>query len=169
MSSDQKQAEIRLFQDYSGRAKRPEEAIDTGISATIRDIPPSENGQPHSVEVEFSYDSNGMIQLDARIPGTGQGVSLHHHPSPLRLSDEEKDLAFQNVKDLWKSSTQAKQYDHLIGKAERVAEGVAPERRADLAAAISEMKMALVGEDKKQIGKAADKLVDLLFELEDIV
>lgn len=169
MSDSQKQAEIRLFQDYSGRAKRPEDAIDTGISATIRDIPPSSTGQPHSVEVEFSYDSNGMIQLYAHIPGTGQGVSLHHHPSPLRLSDEEKDLAFQNVKDLWKSSTQAKQYDHLIGKAERVAETVAPERRADLTAAISEMKMALVSEDKKQIGKAADRLVDLLFELEDIV
>jgi molecular chaperone DnaK len=170
LSGSQGEAEISLYQDHTGKARLPEEAIFTGIKGSITDIPPSPNGEPHEVEIEFSYDTNGLAKLTAKIHATGQKIEFHYQPSAQRLSDEEKEEAFQNVRDLWKQSARAKEYDTLITKADRLMGSVPDvDKRQQLTLAVSDLKMALVSNNDTDISRAGDKLVDLLFEIEDIL
>ncbi len=170
LSGSQGEAEINLYQDHTGKARLPEEAIFTGIRGSITNIPPSQTGEPHQVEIEFSYDTNGMAKLTARIPATGQKIEIHYQPSAQRLSDEEKEEAFQNVRDMWKQSLRAKEYDTLIVKAERLMSSIPDEeKQQQLTLAVSDLKMALVSNDDEEISRAGDRLVDLLFEIEDIL
>ena len=68
MHSEQESVEIHLFQDRTGKATRTKDTVDTGISGTIRNIPPSPSGEPHSIEVEFSGSSIVTSSQRGRAP-----------------------------------------------------------------------------------------------------
>ena len=78
-------------EDNTGRAKLPKEAIDTGIEAEITDIPPAVDGVPYAVQVEFSYDINGIAKLKATIPNINKSVELSYGSSAKRMAN--KDIA----------------------------------------------------------------------------
>ncbi|MEH2317860.1 Hsp70 family protein [Nostoc sp.] len=117
--AEQQQVEVRLYQDKTGKAKLPIDAIDTEITGQITDIPPAPNGNPYSIEIEFSYDINGIAKLTASIPDIRKSVEIAYGHSDKRMSDEEKRAATERSQDLWKQNARAKQYESLINKAER--------------------------------------------------
>ena len=167
VTTTQTEMEIHLYQDHKGTARFPCDAIDTGILATIRDIPQSTSGVPHPVEVSFSYDINGLVKITASIPNTGQAVDLEYRANAKRLTTEQKLESLSRVEDLWRSSPQAKQYEALIGKARQVLETLPEETRKGLSLAIKELQDALIANDESKIEVSGDRLTDLLFDLEN--
>lgn len=167
LRADQKRLEVRLYQDNTGRAKLPNEAIDTEIVAEITDIPPAADGHPYSVEVEFSYDINGIAKLKASIPNINKSVELSYGYSVKRMGSKDIAEAASRLKELWKQNAKAKQYEGLINKAERYMAGIPPQERSPLSDIVMELKKALMNDSIEEIQKAGDRLVDFLFDLEN--
>ncbi|MHC5718859.1 MAG: Hsp70 family protein, partial [Nostoc sp.] len=71
LHAEQQEVEVRLYQDKTGKAKLPIDAIDTELTGNITDIPPAPNGNPYPMEIEFSYDINGIAKVTASIPAIG--------------------------------------------------------------------------------------------------
>jgi molecular chaperone DnaK len=167
LHAQQKQVQLCLYQDHEGTAKRVVDAHATGLSAEIEDIPVSETGEPHPLEVDFSYDLNGLIQLRARIPTTGQEVALMTSRDGARSLDP---AAFAQSKakvdDLWSRSPLANRYEGLIRKAERMVPELRPEDRKKVHQATAALQEALASGDESRVEKAADRLTDLLFDLD---
>lgn len=189
VSPDQREVEIHLYQNHNGKARLIEEAIDTGISGRMVDIPPALYGTPHPIEVEFSCDSNQTIKLRASIPGLGKSVEIAYDYNAARMTPEELDRGRWNLQELmdseeflpsdsevnllpqnddWKKHPDARQYEPLISKAERLIDEV-PEHRDALDAASAELKRSLSAGDIEEVRVAGDKLTDLLFDLDSAV
>lgn len=162
---NQQQVTINLFQDPSGRAQLPEQAIFTGQSGSINDIPPATNGMPREVEIEFSYDLDGIARLRAKIPATDREVTISHEITPHRLHDSERALAKQNVLELWEMNPDHRNHMGLIRKAERLLPNLVYPNNHRLEIALIELKGALGECDDSAVAYAEKKLTDLLIEL----
>ncbi|MBW4632465.1 MAG: Hsp70 family protein [Iphinoe sp. HA4291-MV1] len=167
LRADQKRLEVRLYQDNTGRAKLPNDAIDTGIATEIIDIPPAPDGHPYPVKVEFSYDINGIAKLKASIPNINKSVELSYGYSAKRMGSKDIADAASRLKELWKQNAKAKQYEGLINKAERYMAGIPPQERSPLSDIVMELKKALMNDNIQEIQKVGDRLVDFLFDLEN--
>lgn len=167
LHAEQQRVEVRLYQDHTGKAKLPVDAIDTGIFGEITDIPPSPNGEPYPLEIVFSYDIDGMAKLTASIPYIGKSVEIGLGHSNKRMSDEEKRASTERIQDLWKQNERAKQYESLINKAERFMAGIPPQERSPLSRAVMDLKEALVTDNSKLIDESGNRLIDMMFEWEN--
>ncbi|MBW3624386.1 MAG: Hsp70 family protein [Armatimonadetes bacterium] len=164
---DQRVVELKVLQDHLGTARLPQDAVETGITGTIQDIPPSLSGLPHPVEVEFSYDIDATIHLKARIPATGQEIAIRQNLSAKRLSEGEKEAAREEVEELWKRSDQARRYEPLLDKAAAIMREVPATEMPSLAPTVARLKRAMAGNDPTEIEAAGDQLTDLLFDIEN--
>jgi molecular chaperone DnaK len=167
MHEEQDSVRIKLYQDHSGKAQLPIEAIDTGISAEITDIPASKDGKPHDIEVEFLYDINGIAHLKARIPSINKSIDLSYGHSDGRMTEEEKQAALERADRLWLENEKSRQYESLIYKAESFMSEIPAEERSPLSRAVLELKEALITNDDSSIQTAGETLVDLMFDLEN--
>ncbi|MEH2335957.1 Hsp70 family protein [Nostoc sp.] len=169
LHAEQQQVEVRLYQDKTGKAKLPIDAIDTEITGQITDIPPAPNGNPYPIEIEFSYDINGIAKLTASIPNIRKSVEIAYGHSNKRMSDEEKRASTERIQDLWKQNERAKQYESLINKAERFMAGIPPQERSPLSRAVMDLKEALITDNSRLIDETGDRLIDMMYEWENQV
>jgi molecular chaperone DnaK len=167
MHSEQTSVEVHLYQDHKGDARFPSDAIDTGISAEIPDIPIAEDGTPHALEVDFSYDLNGIARLTARIPRTGQRMELSFENSATRMNPEDLRESRERVQDLWRQHPKAKRYSATIAKAEQMLDNVHAEVHSRLKAAIKNLQVSLETGEDARIDAAGGALTDLLFDIEN--
>jgi molecular chaperone DnaK len=165
LHAEQEQVEIRLYQDNTGKAKLPSETIFTGITGEITNIPPAADGNPYPIEVEFSYDINGIARLKAAISGTNKSVEITYDRSPQRMDVQDKFNATERIKDLWKQNAKSKQYEAVINKAERFLAQIPPQEREPLSQIAIDLKVALATDNVEQIEKWGNLLVDTMFEM----
>jgi molecular chaperone DnaK len=166
LSAEQNKVVISLYQDHTGKARLPIDAIDTGISAEIIDIPPAVDGNPYAVQVEFSYDINGIAKLKAIIPDIGKTIELAYNQSDKRMDKQDKENAAKRVKKLWKQNIKAKEYEALINKAERFMLQIPQQERSPLYEIVMSLKEALINDNTQEIQRMGDCLVDIMFSFE---
>ncbi len=63
------------------------------------DIPPADAGQ-EAIDVRFSYDINGLLEVDVSIPSTGQTIQKVIDRTPIGISDEMKAQSHQRLAQL---------------------------------------------------------------------
>jgi molecular chaperone DnaK len=164
---EQTSVEVKVYQDPKGGARRLVDVEDIGLTGNITNIPISVTGAPHPVEIEFSYDLNGIIELSARIPTTGQQIDLRYEASHLRLDDIGKQEAKERLEELWSKNEKAVRYRALIDKATRLRDEVDADIRQNIDIAIDTLKTALVENNDGAIETAGDNLTDLLWDIEN--
>ena len=157
---------IRVYQDHSTRTKRLDDKTETDVKTEITDIPRSVDGTPHDLEMNFAYDINGVITLDALIPATGQKATLKFDKSLTRPTVEDKAAAQQQVDALWTKSPLAARYEGLIARA-NTAVAASPADRAKVQTAVAALQEALGRNDEAATKATSDALTDLLFDLQD--
>ena len=179
LHTDQKEVVVHLYQDHTGKAQLPAQAIDTGLNGKITDIPPALLGTPHAIEIDFTYDLNGCAVVTATVPGVGKSVRIEYAPASNRMSDEEKAEAAERFKALSKNEpvrkvsfaahkqNNFKRYQPIIKKAEGLIADAEGGAAYSVQAALDELLTTLNGEDDARIQQAADKLVDTMFDLEN--
>ena len=167
LHENQQEVEVKLYQDHKGTARLPSDAVDTGLSGKITDIPPAPDGTPYPVEVEFSYNTNGIATVKATIPAIGKSTEITYGKSDLRMDEQDKAEATERIRDLWRNNEKAKRYEGLIERADRFMAGIPPQERSPLSRAVTELKEALTVDSKEEIDKAGDRLVDLMFDMEN--
>jgi molecular chaperone HscC len=85
MHDDQRQV---VFKIYQGESRKVEDNIPLGKIEIP--VPPQRAGSV-SVDVRFSYDINGLLEVDVKVPGTGETRQLV-------IVDEETDLNSAEMK-----------------------------------------------------------------------
>ena len=137
-------------------------------------IPPAPRGMPR-IEVSFDIDANGIVNVTAKDLGTGkaQNVTLK---SSSNLSKEEIErkvkeaeayaaedkIRRQEVETRNKAEHQIYQTEKTLKELE---DKVSPEEKAEIEAAIEEVRSALAGEDQEAINQTSDALTEHLYKL----
>lgn len=168
LHENQDAVQVEIYQDQSGTAALIEDANFTEISGEISNIPPALDGRPRSIEVEFSYDINGLVKVEATIPSTKQTVSIVYNTVAARLTEEEKAASQLRLNEIWTSKGSNKRYANLITRAlERLKQLDDEKSKEKVRQLVKGLKDAILSEDVGEINTAADVLTDMLFDLDN--
>lgn len=132
----------------------------------ISGIPTRPAGEER-IEVEFSYNLNGMLEVSATIPSSGEQASVE-----INMMEYEQEFGEQPDVDVskWKDSPLAKQFRTVIRRAERRLKNEAvqnmPFYRDDLEECLFDLKLALIEEDLETAEQMEEELLDMLSEFE---
>ena len=165
ISPDQRGVKVSLYQSFDGSARFPHEAREIA-QARIDDIPPALYGDPHPIEIEFSYSLDGTIEVLARIPGIGKCCEIAVKTGDDVMSEEDLVAAAERVRDAWKQNPAAERYQALIARAEGAMEQSPSADHHQVSGAIADLKSALASRDDDAIKAAGDALTDILFDLQ---
>jgi molecular chaperone DnaK len=135
----------------------------------LADIPPAPRGMPQ-VEVTFDIDANGILNVGAKDKATGKEQKIVIKASSGLTEDEIK----QMVRDAEAHAEEDKKFrelaetrnraDALVHASEKtlkdLGDKVAPDDRAKVESAVSDLKTVLRGDDKDIIEKKAEALAE---------
>jgi molecular chaperone HscC len=160
LDDHQKSIGVRVFQGESRRAKNN---ILLG-TLDVR-VPPAPAGQ-QVVEVRFTYDTSGLLEVDAIVLSTG----AHHHllieGNPGRLSSGEIEKRLAVLAGLKVSPRDQAENVAALARAERLFEELLGEQRRAVGEWISHFLAALDAADPRQIGFSRAQLLQRLDQVE---
>jgi len=184
-TSDDYQSLIRI-EVYQGDAPMCANNLKVGeFELQLVDRAPA--GAP--VEISFSYNLNGELEVTASALGASRRVVMR--PSPQHLTDAEKKVARARLEKKWaaeppppsnatgetqtpamaalderaRHSPLYPRVAPLFAKAEQVLPGLAAGPRTRLDVLLLEMRTALIANDERAVGVIEQALTNLLFEL----
>ncbi|MDE6888844.1 MAG: Hsp70 family protein [Eubacterium sp.] len=159
-SSDyQTVAHIEVYQGESNTASRNHFLGDF----EIRGIP-SKKAKAERIQVEFSYNLDGMLNVKATIPSTGADASIEINMMQEQATEEE----LTDVSK-WKDAPHAKEFRTVIRRAEKVLKNPDvqsdPFLKKDLEESIYDLKEALILDDLELAKVCEADLMHMLDEL----
>ncbi|MEJ5169908.1 MAG: Hsp70 family protein [Fimbriimonadales bacterium] len=160
---DQTEMELHLYQDVHN-TKQLEDCVPTGSSGVITGIPPALYGEPHKVEVDFSYDQNHIVQVTATIVGVGKSTTIRLQSDSLLPSEAGGAAAKSKIDQLWQSSPLAKQNERLIERAQEAIRSGHPKSEM-LEALVADLKAKIATNNADAARSIRQRLIDLLAEV----
>jgi len=157
---------IRIFQ-----GEREQAAANKFLGQfDLTNLPPAQRGMPQ-IEVTFDIDANGILNVSAKDKATGKEQSMVVKPSS-GLTDEEVDKMVDDAKrhekedrEFHELASAKNQADGLIHSTEQsltaLGEKADVKERAAIESAISELKEAIKGNDKRVIELKTQALMAL--------
>lgn len=125
---------------------------------TVGDIPPGPAGS-EQIDVEFSYNQNGILQVSACIVSTGKSASVTISMDSVSLPDEKNS-------EEWKKSPIAREFRSLIRRAEKILRawrtGEDTERVGELETMIGQLKYAVMKEYRSRAEEIEERLREFL-------
>ena len=152
----------------------------------FEDLKPEAPGIPPRITVQFDFDVNGILHVSATDRGSGKVATktvtaARAHLSPADISNTRSSLeelealslgSSQNGhdEDEWDEAAMVvepdSEIDALISKARRAIERNQGDR-LELQSAIAALEQAARKDDDEAIEEAADRLLDMLYDIED--
>lgn len=127
---------------------------------SVHGIPPKKAGK-EDIEIEFSYNLNGMLDVKASILSTGEAASIQINMME-DFSDEDERMDVSN----WKDSPYARQFRTIIRRAERALKDSQEQEdfylKENLEEYLYELKKAIIEEDPDEAHAAEEDLLNLL-------
>ena len=151
---------LRVFQ---GESRRARDNILLG-ELTVH-VPRAARGQ-QSVEVRFTYDTSGLLEVDATALGTGAQYHLLIEGNPGRLSPAEIRQRLAALAHLKISPRDQAENVAALARAERLFEELLGEQRSAVGDWIGEFLAALERGDPRQIGISRALLLQRLDRVE---
>ena len=131
---------------------------------SLKGIPSRPAGE-EAIDVRFSYDMNGVLDVDATVVSTSKSATFTIESAPGKLSQKEIDEARQRLKRLKFHPRDALPNVTALARAEAIyVELVGPERQR-LGECITELRGALDAQDRAAIEAARVTLVRVSLEL----
>ena len=170
-TDNQKAVEIRVYQGED-RFVRNNVFLD---AYTVDGLPPRP-ASGESVDVTFTYDINGILNVKTRVNSTNKEAVLVVDKSGQRMSPLERDQAKERLDRDWKPGGAALgapkapenegEIDRLLRLAETKAPALPDAQRKALLAEIEALKAARAAKDAAATSRAEAALTDLLFDLD---
>lgn len=173
---EQDSVKLNLYQTQNANTRNLEEVIETGITSSIEGIPCSRTGRPHLFDVEFTYDKNGLIELMAMIPATGQSTLLHANAIEIQekvRNIEKMNRIFGNLQATQQENSSSegfsnpteypKKFQTVIQKAEKQLsenQGSA-ETRTTLKSFLDSLRSALDSKDMEKAERFYERLTNV--------
>jgi molecular chaperone HscC len=160
VADNQRHVAVRVFQGESRLVKDNVRLGEIDIA-----VPPAPAGK-EGIEIRFTYDTSGLLEVDVTTLSTGRRETLviEGNPGVLAPNEIKKRLA-----DLAKLKMHPRDDIHnrtLLARAERLYEERLGDVRATIGEAISTFSIALERQKPEEIEQARRKLSDMLDELD---
>ena len=137
----------------------------------IGNIPFARAGE-EKIQVSFSYNLNGMLEVEAEIMSTGEKADIE-----INLMDQEADVSQTKSIDLetWREAEHARQFRTIIRRAEKILHKLEEEKldpgdeRFDLMLELEDeldyLKECIILEDMKEAKESEKCLLELIEEV----
>lgn len=155
------QTQIKL-DVYQGENLKPENNVHLGFLAV--DVPRARAGQ-ESVDVRFTYDVNGALEVEATVHSTNQAYRRVFH-NRTGLSDEEIDKRFKDLANLKIAPREQAENRLLIERAERIYAESLGDRREEIVMALQGFELAIDDPLNAHPERDREAFGDLLARLE---
>ncbi|WP_456279024.1 Hsp70 family protein [Bacillus sp. AK128] len=130
----------------------------------LEGIPSASRGQ-EAIDVKFSYDINGTLQVEATIVSTGRKASAIVKTQAGTMTEQEVNAARSQVEKDYQQSELFKEVKSVITRGERMLNSVDGLEKEKLISLLQNIKIALEKNDRALVQKYEEELTDLLIEL----
>ncbi len=148
---------------YEGESRRVEENRHMG-SLRVKGIPKGPAGQ--GVEVSFTYDVNGILEVEARVAGTDKFVRKIFTRDSRTLSEDALKRAAARIRKLKDDPLKKIEYRDLMLRAELLWKDLPPEGRSMLAGAIGDFESAIAGRNPDELRTAYATLFEVCEQID---
>lgn len=156
------QQEVRI-EVYQGESRRLEANVRLGSISLP--LPPG-RAREREVLVRFTYDINGLLEVDTRVAGTEVRRSLVIEGNPGSLSPEEVKARLRALQALKVHPREQMENRTLLARGDRLFAESLGEKRMLVAAAVARFEAVLGRQDRREIEVARQELARQLDELE---
>jgi len=125
----------------------------------IRDLPPSETDGPRRVDVRFTYDLNGLLEVEVTFPGLERKEALVLQSEEGRLTDAEVEKARQAMARLKFHPRDSLPNTAALAKGEELYAELRGNDRQRLGWAIHNLRAALEDQEPETIREAREYLL----------
>ncbi len=165
LHTEQDILEMNLYQNDGMPTFEIEEVDATGAKVEITDIPVSDSDEPHPVLVEFNYDLNGIIELKATIPTTGQTAACEWNQDSKRYSQADMQKQSRDVEALWRTNPRFRLIGGMVGKIEAAMPTLSDAKRREALVIVRDARNALESQSGVDLESIEDRLADFVAEL----
>ncbi|MEM8943770.1 MAG: molecular chaperone HscC [Planctomycetota bacterium] len=144
---------------YQGEHRRVEKNLKLG-ELTVSNIPPGPAGQ--EIYIRFTYDLNGLIEVEAYAGGTGKKFSTVLTQHAAELSQDDVQAAIERMQQLKYYPREDMAVQRLLRLGERLVSEVSPFHRDQLEGAVDSLEHAMNSGDKEMVEGAQQTLVQVL-------
>lgn len=125
----------------------------------LSDIPPAPAGEQR-VKVKFTYDVNGILQVEAIILSTGKNAGITIETTGVEM-DKEVDL------ESWEDVKGSRKYRRFIKKAEKYISEHHDADSYELESLLKDLKKAIIAGDSELAEVLDQDITDMMYELEE--
>ena len=151
------------LQVYQGEARMVKDNIALG---SLKVPLPQGTEQERAVEVRFTYDINGLLQVEGKVAKTGQVYSVVIEGNPGVLSDEEIQQHLKSLAELKIHPRDQIENRTLLARAERYYEQLRGEQRDWMGRQFMAFEQLLALQDARRIAPGQRTLRDILDQLD---
>ncbi len=126
----------------------------------LSDIPPASAGD-EKIKVKFTYDVNGILQVEAIVMSTGKNANITIETTGVEM-EAEVDI------ETWESAEGARKYRRIIKKVDKyISESEDDEEIFELDSLVKDLKRAIITGKKDLAEELEEELTDIMYELEE--
>ena len=130
-------------------------------------VPPAPAGT-EKLNVRFTYDINGLLEVEVKILSTGEIKSVIIEKSPGILSDDEIEKRLKELEKIKIHPRDQEQNRLIIARGERLYQELLGDKRMFVAKLISEFEGILNTQDMSKINEMAKSITKIFDELENL-
>ncbi|WP_298836677.1 Hsp70 family protein [Clostridium sp.] len=124
----------------------------------LSDIPEARAGEER-IKVRFSYDVNGILQVEAAVLSTGKNANITIETTGVEM-DKEIDV------DAWDEAQGSRKYRRLIKKVEKYMCNNEDKDSLEMDGLLRKLKRAIIQGDSELAAEIDEELTDWMYELE---
>ncbi|MBK1811973.1 molecular chaperone HscC [Clostridium sp. YIM B02505] len=151
------------LQIYQGESRRVEHNIKIG-ELNIK-VPPSPAGE-QMIDVRYTYDINGILEVEVVVLKTGVKNRMIIEKSPGSMTKKEIEESFKKLKDIKIHPRDRAENKLLLARGERIYEESLGEIREYISSVLANFESVLFKQNHKEVKIAAEKLKNILDEIE---
>ena len=129
-------------------------------------VPKGQAGK-EAIDIRYSYDMNGLLEVDVTVQSTGKKVSKIIEHAPGALTDKEKKKSLDKLAALKFHPREQEENRVLLAKGERLYATTLGEERDYIARVLSEFDSILERQNPTEIKKARLKLEEIFEQFDD--
>ena len=161
LHDEQTQVDIKVYQGESIKVDR-----NIKLGAFTVNLPNAKAHADRSIDIRFTYDINGILEVIAKLQATGEEVSLIIEQRPGTLSAAEIQERLKALAEIKIHPREEQQNQLTLSRAERLYEQSLGDTRNYLAQLITDFEGVLDHQDPAQIEPARQDLTQILDEIE---
>tara|TARA_Y100001934_G_scaffold282241_1_gene395061 strand:+ start:6045 stop:7733 length:1689 start_codon:yes stop_codon:yes gene_type:complete len=128
-------------------------------------VPPAPRGE-ETVDVRYSYDMNGLLEVDVTVHSTGKTYNQLIEHTPGALSEADKQKALAKLSELKFHPRDGEDNRALLARGERLFESSLGDRRDYIADVMKQFERALERQNPAEIAKMQKQVKSVLAQLE---